>query len=95
MDAIGFDMAMGNPGALAFMMDAYNPKKEMRDIIQVEIAFRRMREANIKGSKLYMLWNDCCNRDTEKTLEIMREKDIKDIVDHINYEGGRGFGFED
>ena len=94
MNAIGFDMAMGNPGALAFMMEAYNPKKEMRDIIQVEIAFRRMREANIKGSKLYMLWNDCCDRDTEKALEIMRENDIDDIVAHINYEGGRGIKYE-
>ena len=94
-NSIGFDMCKGNPGALSFMVDAYDPKKSWPEIVQTELAFKRMRKANIQGSMLYMLWNDCCGRDTEKALEIMRSKDIDDIKAHINVSGGRGYAWEE
>ena len=92
---VGFDMCKGNPGALAFMCEAYGPDKPFKDIVKAENAFRRMRRENIQGSKLYMLWNDCCDRDTDKALEIMLFRDIDEIIEHINYEGGRGIPFEE
>lgn len=83
-----FDICEGNPGALAFLMEAYK-----MDSIGAEKAFRCMYNNNITGDKLYMLWNDCCDRDTKKTIQIMRNHTIDDIIRHINYENGRGIKY--
>ena len=37
-----------------------------------------------------MLWNDCCNRDTEAALLAMNTLNIESVVEFINYGGGRG-----
>ena len=60
---VTFDICKGNPGALTFVMLAYeyNPYR-------AEAAFRRMQNNGITGDKLYMLWNDCCDRDVEQAL---------------------------
>ena len=86
---VSFDMCEGNPGALQFMMDAYMKHNPFR----AERGFQNMLNCGITGSKLYMLWNDCCNRDTEKAVRVMCENDIEDIVAHINYEHGRGIPY--
>lgn len=82
---VTFDICKGNPGALTFVMLAYeyNPYR-------AEAAFRRMQNNGITGDKLYMLWNDCCDRDVEQTLVNMECMSMEEIVSHINYEGGRG-----
>ena len=51
---VTFDICKGNPGALTFVMLAYeyNPYR-------AEAAFRRMQNNGITGDKLYMLWNVC------------------------------------
>lgn len=85
---VSFDICSGNPGALTFLMTAYNI-----DMFGAETAFQRMQDNNITGAKLYMLWNDCCNRNTELALVIMKKCPIDKIVEHINYEGGRGYKF--
>lgn len=87
---VKFDICEGNPGALTFLTLAYksNPFK-------AEQAFQRMQDNNIKGYKLYMLWNDCCDRDTDKAVRIMCENDIDDIVTHINDENGRGIPYDE
>lgn len=63
---VTFDLCEGNPGALTFMMAAYD-----KYLFFAERAFARMRDNGIKGSKLYMLWNDCCDRDISKAVDIM------------------------
>lgn len=90
-----FDICEGNPGAMTFVMDACNSTKSIHDAVTIERAFQKMYDAGITGDKLYMLWNDCCDRNTEKAVEIMLNKDIEEIIKHINYEGGRGFAFEE
>ena len=42
-----------------------------------------------------MIWNDCCDRNAEKALDIMLNNDIDDIRYHINYEDGRGIPYTD
>lgn len=86
---VTFDICKGNPGALSFLMLAYED-----DMFKAERGFQRMQDNNITGSKLYMLWNDCCNRDTEMAVNIMCENDVDDIIKHINYENGRGIPYE-
>lgn len=60
---VTFDICAGNPGALQFLMQAYD-----MDMFKAEQGFQRMQRAGITGARLYMLWNDCCNRDTEAAL---------------------------
>lgn len=87
---VSFNLCDGNPGALTFMMDAYD-----KFLFKAEAAFQRMQDNLIRGAKLYMLWNDCCDRNTKKAVEIMLNNPIDDILQHINYEQGRGIPYED
>lgn len=83
------DLASGNPGTFAFIVELYK-----LNLFRAELACQRMLRGGIKGSHLYMLWNDCCDHDTEKAMKIMLTKDIEDIKKHINYGKGRGYAFE-
>ena len=86
---VNFDIAEGNPGALAFLMEAYMKG----DPFKAELAFQRMRDTGVTGSRLYMLWNDCCGRNTEMAMDIMQNKAIDIILHHIDDGGGRGIPF--
>ena len=66
---VTFDICAGNPGALQFLMQAYD-----MDMFKAEQGFQRMQRAGITGARLYMLWNDCCNRDTEAALLAKTDK---------------------
>lgn len=85
---VSFDICEGNTGTLCFLINAYDV-----DLFGAERAFQRMQDNGITGCKLYMLWNDCCDRDTELALKVMTYSSIEKINEHINYEGGRGFVF--
>lgn len=88
-------IAENNPGALAFMLDAYGfHPSSMSNPFRAEQAFNRMKHHGITGANLYILWNDCCGRDTEKAIKIMCERQIDDIIDHLNG-GKRGIPFLD
>lgn len=78
MGLVSFDICKGNPGALTFLMKAYD-----LDMFAAEKGFARMEKAGITGSWLYMLWNDCCNRDTKKALKAMNKIDVEFIKDHV------------
>ena len=85
---VEFKICKGNPGALSFLMDAYD-----HDMFTAERAFQKMQDAGIKGDKLYMIWNDCCNRDTDRAIDMILENDIKIINHFINYKNGRGLRY--
>lgn len=75
---VSFDICKGNPGTLTFLMKAYD-----LDMFAAERGFSRMEKAGIDGSWLYILWNDCCNRDTKKAIRAMIEIKIEVIKDHV------------
>ena len=85
---VSIDLFEGNPGAIQFCVEAYDT-----DMLAAENGFQRMERHHIRGSKLYMLWNDCCNRDTARAIEIMNKNSIDDIKMHINFEQGRGIAY--
>ena len=78
----------GNVGALTFVMDAYK-----LNMIKAERAFQKMQDNGIIGEKLYLLWNDCCERDTIKTLDMINDNDIETINHYLNYGHGRGIPY--
>jgi len=83
------DLSEGNPGALVFMMDAHE-----KNPFATELAFERMNKFGIRDSKLYILWNDCCKRDTEKTILVMLNKPAEEIIRHINPDDICGIPFD-
>lgn len=87
-EMLAIDVSAGNPGALAFVMAAID-----NDPGAARHGLNRMLQAGITGGKLYMLWNDCCGRDTAEALRVMLDYPIELIVKHINYENGRGIPF--
>lgn len=84
------EMSEGNPGALTCMMEMIdsNPMA-MLDILYFD-------SLGIYGSKIYMLWNDCCDRDMNKlneTLRYFREGDISEEEIHANLDKVRAEPF--
>ena len=70
-----------HPGALTFMMAAYHEY-----LPEADLAFQRMLDNDIVGDQLYILWYECCNKNTYATLQIMINNNIDDIKRHINYD---------
>lgn len=90
---VDFSICQVNNGAISFLSEAYSPIRGWPEIAKAEIAFQRMYNNDIKGVLLYILWNDCCDRNTDKALRIMRDNSIEDILKHINAAGGRGIPY--
>lgn len=85
-------LAQGNPGAMAFTMELLaNGDDASRDMAIT--ALKRMDAIGIRGSKLYMLWNDCCGRDNEKAVIEMLNRSTQELTYALI--GGRGTPFRD
>lgn len=84
---ISFDICEGNPGCLTFLMEAYK-----MDALIAEKCFSRMQLYGIRAEQLYMLWNDCCGRDTMFALAVMQEATVEELNGHI-FSGVRGIPF--
>ena len=55
--------SQGNPGAMAFLMSIMQPE----NVVKRLIIFQKLEEAkSIRGTNLYVLWSDLCNRDIAK-----------------------------
>jgi hypothetical protein len=70
MTEVAMIMGDGNPGAIAVIVEMLreDPVGNLLDIIRLD-------EMDIRGSRLYMLNNDCCQRDLAKfkrTLKMLR-----------------------
>lgn len=83
-----FDICKGNMGAMSFVAEAFNLSP-----IEAIGAFTKMSQSHIEGDKLYMLWNDCLDRDTARAIKVMLFVPIEEIERHINYDAGRGIPF--
>ena len=83
-----YDICEGNPGCLAFLLDANKISANAE-----EKAFRRMELYQIRGTALYMLWNDVCGRNTIHAIAVMEYETIEEIIRRINYGNGRGIPY--
>lgn len=41
------------------------------------------------GSRLYQLWNDCCDRNLETVNKVLNQYDDSEIIKHID--NGKGY----
>ena len=62
---IAIKMSEGNPGALTLIMEIM---KEGYEKIQYILICDTL---GLYGSRLYQLWNDCCQRDTNKVFKVL------------------------
>lgn len=82
------DATENNMGAVIFCMEAIR-----RDQKKAIAGILRMIEIKVKGDKLYMLWNDCCACNFDKTMDVMINNSAEDINAHINHGNGRGIAY--
>lgn len=78
-------LADGNIGAIAFISDVLDKCAKEKDEIAA-LALTRAKAFNIVGTKLYLLWNDCCNKDTDKAIRVLAEHSKDDIMDHLTFD---------
>lgn len=67
MDVI-VDIAKGNPSAMSFLFEVMQDYPS--DALDVFLNLLRL---DITGSKAYMIWNDICDRDTEKSIDLIKK----------------------
>lgn len=90
-------LSEGNPGAMSFIFEII--KYQENNPIKLVEEFLTIDSMHLYGSHLYMLWNDCCNRDVEKSLKIIKgyrlgnikDSDIKERIINVSY----GISFDD
>ena len=78
----------GNPEALTALFELMKQAEDRIGLFLITLD--RMQ---LYGSHLYMLWNDCCNRDINKVIkilelyerEIITQKDIDDRIKNVGY----------
>jgi len=85
-----FTMSDGNPGAITCMLEMF----QSSTTAQQDILFFDSME--IYGSKIYMLWNDCCGRDMAKlaqTIQYLKFNNISKEAIHENLSRVRAIPF--
>ena len=85
------DFSEGNPGCAEFIMESLNktPQFMMKVLMFAD-------NNEIYGSKLYMLWNDCCDRDldkVDKTIDYLLTNKVSQATIHENLNRGRALPF--
>lgn len=73
-----YELSEGNPGALTFIMECLKPENLTRAIpifLRLEIC------PSIKGSNLYVLWNDLCDREIDKVTKLCSSMCPNDVLE--------------
>ncbi len=96
-DDVILKLSEGNPGAVTTCLEIINAKDS--DISQSIPIFLILDSMELYGSNLYMLWNDCCDRNIEKVLKVVdgychgkiSNEDINQRIKNVGY----GLSFDD
>ena len=92
MKDVAMKMSEGNPGALQVVMKLLSNPGDLMYILACD-------KIGLYGSRLYMLWNDCCDRDIEAFKSVLRgwtsgKYSTDEILDHVSGGYGRLFSEE-
>lgn len=71
------EWSKGNPGALTFLMDLMDPKNLP---YSMSIIPKLTESKTIRGTNLYVLWSDLCNRDIQR-VAFLCERCPSDILE--------------
>lgn len=77
-------MSDGNPGCLTFLMQLFDD-----DLSKAFMLCLRFDTMELYGSRLYQLWNDCCDRDLGTVYKVLDQYSNSDILRHID--NGKGY----
>lgn len=80
--------SQGNPGAATFLMELFNNGENVS--YQLPIAIKLEQCPSLKGTNLYVLWSDLCNKDMEKVSHLCQNvpNDIlEDACSRQDYSG--------
>jgi len=83
-------MSEGNQGALTYIMEMVRGGNWAQVALTLD-------SIGLYGDKIYILWNDCCDRDVrkvEKVLSAWREGKLTTEDIHKNLDQGWGVPFE-
>jgi hypothetical protein len=88
-------MSEGNMGAITCLMEMIK-KDDWYAGVHGVLMILNFDSMGLYGSKLYMLWNDCCDRDLIQLELVMRNWQMGELTKeeiHINLDKGRGTPF--
>ena len=71
------NLSQGNPGALTFLMEFLKPENAVKGIV---ILIKINEIPSLKGTNLYVLWSDLCQKDLDK-VETLCNKCPNDILE--------------
>lgn len=88
-----YKISKGNPGALTALMEIAK-----KTAFESTLLLKQFIELKIYGSELYMLWNDSCDRDTDKLISLLKEYRVGNIsgfyIQNLVMARGRGLKFD-
>jgi len=72
------EWSQGNPGALTFLMEFLKPGNE---ILGISIISKLEQTKSIRGTNLYVLWSDLCDKDLNKVEMLCKNCPIDILED--------------
>jgi hypothetical protein len=81
------EWAKGNPGALVFLMEFLKPENAVLGIV---IISKLDQLKSIRGTNLYVLWSDLCNKDLNKVEKLCKncpDTILEDACSRQDYSG--------
>lgn len=84
---IAINYAKGNPGALTFIMEVLNPANAE---FAIPISAKIDKIPSLRGTNLYVLWSDLCDRDLFKVAllcETCPDDVLADACNRQDYSG--------
>lgn len=88
---IAFKMSEGNPGALNCIMEVFKASN-LHDGMHGAMLILYCDSLGLYGSELYMLWNDCCDRDIKKFELVLRNWQMGKLSKETILANVRSFG---
>jgi len=81
------EWSKGNPGALTFLMSLLEPETL---VAGTHIILTLEKAKSIRGTNLYVLWSDLCNRDISKVEKLCKTCPVdilEDVCSRQDYSG--------
>jgi len=70
------NLSQGNPGAMTFLMDLANNVDGNSVVI-----FSTLQKTSIRGTDIYVLWSDLCNKDRNKVAKLCNDCPESVLID--------------